>query len=125
VPSRGKRDLVKEKFWRHAIDRFTDSGKSRAQFCKDENLKPDLFFYWLKVIKARDAESHKVSKAARKEQAGVFAEVTVAPEQVANSNPARKVVAEAVFSGGSLLVFENADFALLKHLIQALKESSS
>jgi len=52
----GKRDLVKERFWRKAIERFRASGKTRSKFCADESLSVDMLVYWGKVISDRDAE---------------------------------------------------------------------
>ncbi len=125
MPSTGKRDLAKEEYWRKIFVRFADSGKNRAQFCRDESLKADLFAYWKSVIEKRDAAAKPAAKArAKRKSTKTFVPVNVvedAPKPVAKQ---QKAVAQIVFSGGSVLLFENADLNMLKHLLQALKETA-
>jgi hypothetical protein len=125
LPSTGKRDLAKEQYWRKIFVRFADSGKSRAQFCKDEGLKADLFVYWKKAIEQRDAEAQAAKAPAKRNSAKDFVPVNVVddtPKPVAKN---QKAVAQIVFSGGSVMLFENADLNILKHLLQALKETAN
>jgi hypothetical protein len=46
----GMRDLKKEKHWQEIIDRQIESGKSQAQFCKDEGLNVNQFYSWKGVL---------------------------------------------------------------------------
>ena len=77
LPSTGKRDLDKEQYWRKVFVRFADSGKSRAQFCKDEGLKADLFVYWKKTIEQRDAEAQAAKSQSKRKPAKDFVQVNV------------------------------------------------
>lgn len=49
----GKRDLEKEKYWLGIVERQRQSGKSQAQFCKDEGLNDRQFYYWNSVLAKR------------------------------------------------------------------------
>ena len=49
----GNRDLKKEKYWSEIIERHKRSGKSQAQFCKDESLNAHKFYYWNSVLAKR------------------------------------------------------------------------
>ncbi len=51
-----RRDAVKEQFWRRAIAKFTTSGLTKSQFCRQEKLKVDLLRYWMETIAQRDKE---------------------------------------------------------------------
>ncbi len=124
MPSTGKRDLAKEQFWRKTFVRFADSGKTRAQFCRDEGLKADLFAYWKDVIQQRDAESKPAKARAKREPARAFVPVNVVDGTPKPVQKNQMAVAQIVFAGGSVLLFENADLATLKHLLQALKETA-
>jgi hypothetical protein len=69
--------LGKEQFWRKALARFSDSGKSRAQFCADEGLKADVFVYWSKAILQRDAEVKQRNTPAAQNAQQVFVPVNM------------------------------------------------
>ena len=47
------RDLKKEKHWQAIIDQQIESGKSQAQFCKDEGLNVKQFYSWRGVLTKR------------------------------------------------------------------------
>jgi hypothetical protein len=49
----GNRDLQKEKYWQEIVERQRRSGKSQAQFCKDEELNAHKFYYWSSVLAKR------------------------------------------------------------------------
>ena len=49
--------------WATRLDRFRRSGKSLAQFCRDEDVSIPTFYYWRKRIEASPA-SHASSTAA-------------------------------------------------------------
>jgi hypothetical protein len=47
------KDLKKEKHWQEIIDRQIESGKSQAQFCKDEGLNVNQFYSWKGILTKR------------------------------------------------------------------------
>lgn len=76
----GTRDKEKEKIWRATIKRWQSSGKSQAQFCRDEGLNENTFSSWKKVILERDAESVAVARMQRnREEPASRVQVEAAP----------------------------------------------
>jgi hypothetical protein len=116
--------LGKEQFWRKALARFSDSGKSRAQFCADEGLKADVFVYWSKAILQRDAEVKQRNTPAAQNAQQVFVPVNMTAGTNQQLARPQKVVAQIAFSNGSVFLFDNIDLTILKHLFQALKETA-
>jgi hypothetical protein len=57
----GKRDSDKEKYWSEIIKRHRESGKSQAQFCKDESLNAHKFYYWNSILAKRRQEKHQIT----------------------------------------------------------------
>jgi hypothetical protein len=57
----GNRDLEKEKYWSEIIERQKRSGKSQAQFCKDENLNANKFYYWSGVLAKRQKGKNRTT----------------------------------------------------------------
>ncbi len=121
MPKKGKRDLVKERFWRKAIERFRASGKTRSKFCADESLSVDMLVYWGKVISARDAELVTEDSVLAPK---FFVPITVADQDSPQSETHQKAVAEIVLSSGSIFLFKGVDSVLLKALFQALRETT-
>jgi hypothetical protein len=121
LPRKGKRDLVKERFWRKALERFRSSGKTRAKFCADEGLNGDTLVYWSRVISERDAELvDETSDAAL----GVFVPIAVTDHGNQQNGGHQKAIAQVVFSEGSIFLFNGIDCAMLKALFQALRETA-
>jgi len=60
------RDLEKEKYWLGIIDKYKGSGKSCSQFCKDEGVKADNFYYWRKILSKRQKEKNKIQPPENK-----------------------------------------------------------
>ena len=54
--STGNRDLKKEKRWLDIVEKYKVSGKSCSQFCKDEGVKKDHFYYWRNTLAKRQKE---------------------------------------------------------------------
>lgn len=125
MPKTGKRDLAKEQFWRKTLERFAASGKRQSEFCKDEGLKVDALLYWRNTIRQRDAEAKSAKAAANSKAAKAFVPLNVAEETPKPVAKDQKAVAQIVFSGGSVLLFEHADLNILKHLLRALKETAN
>ena len=55
----GNRDLEKEKYWSEVIERHKRSGKSQAQFCRDESLNAHKFYYWSCVLAKRQKSKNR------------------------------------------------------------------
>jgi hypothetical protein len=55
----GNRDLEKEKYWSEVIERHKRSGKSQAQFCRDESLNAHKFYYWSCVLAKRQKDKSR------------------------------------------------------------------
>lgn len=54
----GNRDLKKEKYWQEIVDKHRESGKSQAQFCKDEGLNAHKFYYWNNILAKRQKKKN-------------------------------------------------------------------
>jgi hypothetical protein len=122
LPVRGKRDLAKEKFWRKALERFAASGKSRPQFCADEGLAVHAFDYWNRVILDRNAQQQAEDSSGRPDPV-TFLPVLI-PEERSNrqASGSQQPVAEIVFAGGSVLLFNGIGSAMLRDLLRAVRE---
>jgi len=59
----GNRDLEKEKYWSEIIERHKRSGKSQAQFCKDESVNAHKFYYWHSVLAKRQKGKNRTITA--------------------------------------------------------------
>lgn len=60
------RDLEKAKYWLEIVDKYQGSGKSCSQFCKDEGIKADHFYYWRKILAKRQKEKNKIQPPENK-----------------------------------------------------------
>jgi hypothetical protein len=49
----GIRDLKKEKYWLELVEKHKESGKSQAQFCREQSLNAHQFHYWKTVLAKR------------------------------------------------------------------------
>jgi len=47
-------DLAKEEYWRDTLERWRSTGKTQAEFCRQEHLNENTFSSWKKVIQKRD-----------------------------------------------------------------------
>jgi hypothetical protein len=54
------RDLEKQKRWQGIVDKQKQSGKSPSQFCKDEGLIDNQFYYWRSIIAKRQKEKKPI-----------------------------------------------------------------
>jgi hypothetical protein len=57
----GNRDVEKEKYWSEIIERHKRSGKSQAQFCKDESLNAHKLYYWNSVLAKRQKGKNRAT----------------------------------------------------------------
>lgn len=116
----GKRDQEKEAFWRKAITRFGASGISPPKFCEREGLKEANFRYWRETILKRDAENASKNRVVKVTPEQSFVPIAT-PNRLA-STP-EKLVAELIFSGGSLLFFHGIDQETLRLLVRTMREN--
>jgi hypothetical protein len=115
-----RRDAVKEQFWRKAIAKFTTSGLTKSQFCKQEKLKMDVLRYWMETIAKRDKEQISPEPLPDQMEKGTFLPLIVAAER----NPSERLpgtkqmaVAEMLFADGSVLLFNG----ITRETVQALR----
>lgn len=50
-----RRDATKEAFWRDAIRRQADGGRSVREFCRTHGLSEPSFYGWRRTLRGRDA----------------------------------------------------------------------
>lgn len=48
--SRAEESRQKREYWKRQIDSWQESGLSQSQYCRQNDLKDHLFFYWKKRI---------------------------------------------------------------------------
>jgi len=53
---KGRRDAEKEKYWRSQLQEADASGKSVRAFCRERDLKENLFYCWRRELKRRDRQ---------------------------------------------------------------------
>ncbi len=80
-----------------------------------------MLVYWTKVIQERDAALVHDTSEIRSE---VFVPIAVTDHGNQQIGGQHKAIAEVVFSGGSILLFKGVDSAMLKALLQALRETA-
>ncbi len=123
---RTRRDLAKEKFWRHAIERWRQSGLSQYAFCDQEDLTPATFSSWKEIIRQRDEEENEERERAEgiRGRQTTFAPVNVVIDEnsACATNHQAKPVAELRIRNLVVLVFAGADRETLQSLLAILKE---
>ena len=119
-----KRDLAKEKFWRKAIVRFSTSGLTKSQYCKQEGLSEDLLRYWTRAIAKRDEERRSAESWEDKVSDKMFLPVVVAEQKTNDRLPGTQhmVVAEIVVAEGSVRLFNGITTDTVRALWLALRE---
>jgi hypothetical protein len=124
VGGSSRRDREKEQFWRKAIGRFLASNLSKSQFCKKEGLSIDLLRYWTAAIAQRDEERRLVESRKAKQPDKTFLPVVVVEHKAPDRLPGTQqmAVAEMVFAGGSVLVFNGITTDTVRALWLALRE---
>lgn len=118
-----KRDLAKERFWRKAIARLATSDMSAAQFCKQEGLDPDLLRYWRGAILKRDA----AGEAAVPEEAAAgsrLVPVVVTGHDYRQPGTRQMPVAEIIFDGGSVSLFNGITIDTVRALLLAVRDGA-
>jgi hypothetical protein len=126
MPERARRDAAKEQFWRKAIARFSTSGLSRAQFCKQEGLKADTLRYWSEAILERDKERESFDSHSAKQIAKTFLPLTVALPKATDrlAGIQQMAVAEIVVDDCSIRFFNGITSDTVRAVWLALRESN-
>ncbi len=58
-----QRDIGKEAQWRGVLKRYSVSGLSVREFCRQENLTEASFYAWRRTIRERDGNGETVAPA--------------------------------------------------------------
>lgn len=121
---RTRRDLAKEKFWRHAIERWRQSGLSQYAFCDQEDLTPATFSSWKEIIRQRDEEENEERERAEgiRGRQTTFAPVSMVTDAAEAISHQAKPVAELRIQNLVVLIFAGADRETLQSLLTFLKE---
>lgn len=59
----GRRDLVKERYWREVLERHSASGLSARAFCRREQLAENGFYAWRRTIAQRDGAAEPTARS--------------------------------------------------------------
>jgi transposase-like protein len=60
-----KHDLVKEQWWRQALERWQRGGLSVRAFCDDEGVGEHTFYWWRRELRRRDGRPRRPQKQTR------------------------------------------------------------
>jgi len=96
--------------WKSLIQARIDSGMTIAQWCRENKLSENSYYYWLKVIRretlAQHAANTLVSENIRTQE---FVELPSAVIQAAAETPIRAGIPAAVLRKGSIRIELYAD----------------
>lgn len=129
MPLAGARDIAKEQGWRKVFADWVTSGLSAAQFCRDRQIKPHLFYEWKRIIAKRDAEAaqstHK--RKPRPEQPTAepdpFVQVHVKDSAPAAKRARESATLEIVFkSGTSIKIGSDCSLSLLASVVDVMED---
>jgi len=115
------RDLKKEKHWQAIIDRQIESGKSQAQFCKDEGLNVNQFYSWRSTLTKRQKIKNQAKPLSEGKAALPFVTLKVPDGVDFNSKP--DSVEQIEISKIILRVSANTDKSTLACILQSLDKS--
>lgn len=118
--AKGIRDLKKEKYWQEIVERQRNSGKSRMQFCKDEGLSSDNFYYWKNTLEKRKRDKNQEQQLENKVTIP-FVPLNIQGELDLNS---RQNFAEQIeISKIVLRISGNTDKSTLACILQSLEKA--
>ena len=61
----GNMDGEREGFWRSKLNQWRESGKTQAEFCREQGFSANTFSSWKGVIARRDDEARRAARSAR------------------------------------------------------------
>ncbi len=96
--------------WKSLIQARMDSGMTIAQWCRENKLSENSYYYWLKVIRRETHAQHAANTPAPESiRTQEFVELPSAVVQTAAESPARAGVPCAVLHKGGICVELYAD----------------
>jgi hypothetical protein len=117
----------REQYWRDQISKWSASGVSQVQFCKDEGLNLNTFVSWKSLMKKRDAKAQKSDR--RRQSSPTFAKVKLVHESEERQAPSgtpsalsgQGIVAAELTKGQDLhlKIFNGADRSTLVAIFTA------
>jgi hypothetical protein len=129
MPRAGARDIAKEQGWRKLFADWKASGLTAAQFCRDRQIKQDLFSYWKRVIAERDAEAARSARKSRPRpeksaaEPEPFAEVHVKDDAPPAKSARESASLEIVFkSGASIKIGSDCSLSLLASVVDVMED---
>ncbi len=115
-----ERDPKRERFWRRALARRTQSGLTIPEFCAKEGLVATTYQHWRRELARRDAQPTKVhSPRRRRTLTPAFVPVKLAEFGTGVTYPAEILMPTGVM----LRLAANIDRVTLSTLLAALRES--
>ncbi len=115
------RDLKKEKHWQAIIDQQIESGKSQAQFCKDEGLNVKQFYSWRGNLAKRQKIKNQAKPLLDGKATLPFVTLKVPDGVDFNSKP--DSVEQIEISKIVLRISANADKSTLACILQSLEKA--
>ena len=123
------------KHWQQIIADYLRSGLSGSSFCRSRNVKANRFWYWKGAFDRQSkAAGNGKSKPASLPQADVqvagmtspkFVPVIVSEDNHRQSKAHPQAIAEIVFAGGSVFLFNGMDSGTVRIILQTLKETAN
>lgn len=116
----GNRDLKKEKHWQGIVEKQKQSGKSPSQFCKDEGLIDNQFYYWRSVLAKRQKEKKPIQPPEDKPVIP-FVPLSIADnfDFAAQQNSAEQIEISKII----LRIPANTDKSTLASILQSLEKA--
>jgi hypothetical protein len=110
--SDGRRDLVKERYWREVLERHSASRLSARVFCRREQLAASAFYAWRRTIAQRDGAAQPTDRSP------AFVRLQVSERWASEAS------IEIALAGGRVLrLRESIPAGRLAELVQALETS--
>lgn len=81
------RDPAKEPYWRQIFRDWKASGKTRKQFCQQQNLRLSTFDYWRAEIARRDASPNRPSTSPSPQSKPLSPPPVLVPVRVVVTTP--------------------------------------
>jgi len=60
------RKNAQEDFWRVKVNEWQQSGKTQAEFCKEEGLNAGTFSHWKRLLPKRDIQARRSARTRQK-----------------------------------------------------------
>lgn len=110
----GRRDGVKEQYWREMLARQAASSQSVREFCSQQGLKENSLYAWRQTIRQRDGTAKRTQKAA-----------AFVPAVIRGGVPAESWLVVDLSGGRALRVPGSISGERLAELVAALERSGA